>query len=79
MPQNEYIKESIKRFGRRFDHEERMRKKKAREPKKIAKTARKLRGIKAKLFTKKRYTEKATMKKNHQGSSGEGCQDKRWR
>ncbi|CAE7814412.1 nsa2 [Symbiodinium sp. CCMP2592] len=63
MPQNEYIKESIKRFGRRFDHEERMRKKKAREPKKIAKTARKLRGIKAKLFTKKRYTEKATMKK----------------
>ena len=29
-----YIKESIKRFGRRFDHEERMRKKKAREPKK---------------------------------------------
>lgn len=63
MPQNEYIKESIKRFGRRFDHEERMRKKKAREPKKIAKTARKLRGIKAKLFTKKRYSEKATMKK----------------
>eukprot|EP00434_Breviolum_minutum_P020573 symbB.v1.2.018140.t1/scaffold1430.1/size119332/4 len=63
MPQNEYIKESIKRYGRRFDHEERMRKKKAREPKKIAKTARKLRGIKAKLFTKKRYTEKATMKK----------------
>ena len=31
-----------------------MRKKKAREPKKISKTARKLRGIKAKLFTKKR-------------------------
>eukprot|EP00913_Durusdinium_trenchii_P032195 g30147.t1 len=59
---NEYIKESIKRFGRRFDHEERMRKKKAREPKRLAGKGR-LRGIKAKLFTKKRYSEKATMKK----------------
>mmetsp|Transcript_63034 Transcript_63034/g.150187 ORF Transcript_63034/g.150187 Transcript_63034/m.150187 type:complete len:261 (+) Transcript_63034:163-945(+) len=63
MPQNEYIKESIRRYGRRFDHEERMRKKKAREPHKLAKTARKLRGMKSKLFSKKRYTEKATMKK----------------
>merc|ERR1719436_1207674 len=42
---------------------ERLRKKKAREPRRIAKDARKLRGIKAKLFSKKRYTEKATMKK----------------
>merc|ERR1712039_521217 len=57
------IQESVRRFGRRFDHEERLRKKKAREPKKIAKTARKLRGIKAKLFSKKRYTEKASLKK----------------
>mmetsp|Transcript_102217 Transcript_102217/g.286544 ORF Transcript_102217/g.286544 Transcript_102217/m.286544 type:complete len:261 (-) Transcript_102217:80-862(-) len=63
MPQNAYIEESVRRFGKRFDHEERMRKKKAREPRRIAKQARKLRGIKAKLFSKKRYTEKATMKK----------------
>mmetsp|Transcript_30514 Transcript_30514/g.87598 ORF Transcript_30514/g.87598 Transcript_30514/m.87598 type:complete len:261 (+) Transcript_30514:36-818(+) len=63
MPQNQYIEESIRRHGRRFDHHERLRKKKAREPHKIAKTARKLRGIKAKIFAKKRYTEKATMKK----------------
>merc|ERR1719213_1399086 len=63
MPQNKYIEESIRRFGRRFDHEERTRKKKAREPRRIAKDARRLRGIKAKLFSKKRYTEKATMKK----------------
>lgn len=63
MPQNQYIEESVRRYGRRFDHEERLRKKKAREPHRIAKTARKLRGIKAKLFSKKRYTEKATMKK----------------
>jgi ribosome biogenesis protein NSA2 len=63
MPQNEYIEEHTRRFGRRLNHEERMRKKKAREPNRIAKNARKLRGIKAKLFAKKRYTEKATMKK----------------
>merc|ERR1712037_946991 len=37
--------------------------KKAREPRRIAKDARRLRGIKAKIFSKKRYTEKATMKK----------------
>jgi ribosome biogenesis protein NSA2 len=63
MPQNEYIEEHVRRSGKRFDHSERLRKKKAREPHKIAKTARKLRGIKAKLFAKKRYVEKATMKK----------------
>mmetsp|Transcript_73559 Transcript_73559/g.192954 ORF Transcript_73559/g.192954 Transcript_73559/m.192954 type:complete len:261 (-) Transcript_73559:425-1207(-) len=63
MPQNEYIEESYRRFGKRYDHDERLRKKRAREPKKIAKMAHKLRGIKAKLFAKKRYTEKATMKK----------------
>lgn len=63
MPQNEYIKESIRRNGKRFDHDERARKKKAREPHKVSKTAKKLRGIKAKLFSKKRYAEKATMKK----------------
>lgn len=63
MPQHEYIEEGIRRYGRRFDHEERLRKKKAREPHKLAKTAQKLRGIKAKLFAKKRYSEKATLKK----------------
>jgi len=63
MPQNQYIEESYRRNGRRFDHEERLRKKRAREPKKISKMAGKLCGIKAKLFAKKRYTEKATMKK----------------
>jgi ribosome biogenesis protein NSA2 len=63
MPQNEYIEESVRRYGKRFDHHERLRKKKARMVHKVAKTARKLRGIKAKLFAKKRYIEKATMKK----------------
>lgn len=63
MPQNEYIEEAQRRFGKRFDHAEITRKKKARKVKKDAKTARKLRGIKAKIWHKKRYCEKVTMKK----------------
>jgi len=63
MPQNEYIEQHVRRSGKRFDHAERLRKKKAREPHKVAKQSQKLRGIKAKLFAKKKYTEKATMKK----------------
>jgi ribosome biogenesis protein NSA2 len=39
------------------------RKRAARAPKKLSETARKLTGIKAKLFNKKRYKEKAQMKK----------------
>lgn len=53
----------MKKFGRRLDHEERMRKKAARANREISKKARNLQGIKAKLFHKQRYTEKATMKK----------------
>jgi len=63
MPQNDYMDEHKRRFGRRFDHEEIQRKKKARSVKKSAKMAKNLRGIKAKLFHKKKYAEKATMKK----------------
>jgi len=63
MPQNEYIEESIKRYGRRFDHEERTRKKEAREVHKTSATAQKLHGIKAKIYNKKRHNEKIQMKK----------------
>lgn len=63
MPQNEYMEQHAKQNGKRFDHSERLRKKKARSVHKVSKQARKLRGIKGKLFAKKRYTEKATMKK----------------
>lgn len=63
MPQNEYIEEHRRRFGRKFDHDEITRKKKARSVKKDSKMAKKLTGIKAKLYHKKKYTEKATMKK----------------
>jgi len=63
MPQNEYIERHQKLFGRRLDYEERKRKKEAREPHKRAEKARKLRGIKAKLFNKERRNEKIQMKK----------------
>ncbi len=55
MPQGDYIEEHRRRFGRRMDHEEVTRKKKARKVKKDAKMAKKLTGIKAKVFHKKRY------------------------
>lgn len=63
MPQNDYIEEHIKKHGRRLDHEERKRKKEAREGHRIAKDAQNLRGHKAKMFAKKRYAEKVSMKK----------------
>lgn len=63
MPQNEHIELFQKRYGRRFDHEERERKKKARECKKRSKMARELTGIKAKIFSKTRYSEKVQMKR----------------
>lgn len=63
MPQNEYIEESIKKHGRRFDHAERTRKKEAREGHKLSQTAQKLHGFKAKLHNKKRHAEKIQMKK----------------
>eukprot|EP00922_Rhytidocystis_sp_ex-Travisia-forbesii_P046129 GHVS01068801.1.p1 GENE.GHVS01068801.1~~GHVS01068801.1.p1 ORF type:complete len:261 (+),score=37.75 GHVS01068801.1:67-849(+) len=63
MPQNEYIELHRKRFGRRLDYEERTRKKASRSVHKESAKAQKLRGIKAKIYNKKRYAEKAQMKK----------------
>lgn len=63
MPQNEYIEQSIKRQGRRFDHEETARKRAARTAHKVAEHAQKIHGLRAKMFNKKRFQEKATMKK----------------
>ncbi|CCG25802.1 NSA2 [Candida margitis] len=75
MPQNEYIEQHIKQHGRRFDHEERQRKKKAREGHRVAKDAQNLKGWRAKQFAKKRYSEKVSMKKKikaHQESKVKG-------
>ncbi|XP_055715053.1 ribosome biogenesis protein NSA2 homolog [Phlebotomus papatasi] len=66
MPQNEYIERHAKLHGRRLDYEERKRKKEAREPKRRAKKAKMLRGIKAKLFNKERRNEKIHVKKKIQ-------------
>ncbi|CDO57767.1 hypothetical protein DV451_001884 [Geotrichum candidum] len=63
MPQNEYIEQAIKQHGRRLDHEERKRKKEAREGHRIAKDAQNLRGFRAKMFAKQRYSAKVEMKK----------------
>ncbi|CAA0822423.1 Ribosomal protein S8e family protein [Striga hermonthica] len=72
MPQGDHIDLSIKRHGRRFDYHERKRKKEAREVHKRSKQAQNTLGIKGKMLAKKRYSEKALMKKTlamHEESS----------
>lgn len=63
MPQNEHIELHRKRHGRRLDYYEKKRKKEGRRPHELAEKAKKLRGIKAKLYNKKRHAEKVQMKK----------------
>merc|ERR1711976_457266 len=58
MPQNEHGELHRKRHGRRLDYEERKRKKEAREPRVRAQTAKKLRGLKAKIYNKQKNSEK---------------------
>jgi ribosome biogenesis protein NSA2 len=52
-----------KRYGQRFDKEERDRKKEARKVHEVSKASQKLTGIKGKLHAKERYKEKAKMRK----------------
>lgn len=52
-----------KRYGKRFDHEEKQRKKAARSVKDIAEKAKSLHGLKGKLFAKERFKEKIRMRK----------------
>ncbi|PWZ12884.1 Ribosome biogenesis protein NSA2, partial [Zea mays] len=63
MPQGDHIELHQKRHGKRLDHEERKRKREAREVHRRSKDARNLIGAKGKRFAKKRYAEKAQMKK----------------
>ncbi len=63
MPQGEHIELHRKRHGQKFDHHERKRKKEAREVHKRSQFAQKVRGLKSKIYTKKRHSEKASMKK----------------
>lgn len=64
MPQNEHIELFQKRFGRRLDQEERERKRDARAAHRRSEFAQKVHGLRAKLLNARRYSEKATMKKN---------------
>ena len=63
MPQNDYIELHRKRQGYRLDFHERKRKKEARSAKHRSKLAHKTIGLKAKLYHKKRHSEKVAMKK----------------
>lgn len=63
MPQNEHIEEHQRRYGKRFDHEERERKREARLVHKRSAYAQKVTGLRAKLYNKKRHAEKIEVKK----------------
>jgi len=63
MPQGDYIELHQKRNGFRMDHFERKRKKEARQVHQRSEFAQKVKGLRAKLHNKKRYQEKAEMKK----------------
>ncbi|KAI1597610.1 ribosome biogenesis protein NSA2 [Pyrenophora tritici-repentis] len=62
MPQNEYIERHTKLHGKRFDHDERQRKRIAREGHNASKKAQNFRGLRAKLHAEKRRKEKIQMK-----------------
>mmetsp|Transcript_39507 Transcript_39507/g.62466 ORF Transcript_39507/g.62466 Transcript_39507/m.62466 type:complete len:261 (-) Transcript_39507:9-791(-) len=63
MPQNEHIELAQKRFGRRPDASDRLRKKESRDRHKISYKLKNSRGLKAKLSSAKRFREKAEMRK----------------
>jgi ribosome biogenesis protein NSA2 len=63
MPQNEYIERHTKRFGKRLDHDEKARKKQAREGHAASARAQNLRGLRAKLYAESRRKEKIQLKK----------------
>uniref|UniRef100_A0A2K6TEJ8 NSA2 ribosome biogenesis factor n=1 Tax=Saimiri boliviensis boliviensis TaxID=39432 RepID=A0A2K6TEJ8_SAIBB len=63
MPQNEYIELHRKRYGYRLDYHEKKRKKESRETHERSKKAKKMIGLKAKLYHKQRHAEKIQMKK----------------
>ncbi|KAG2414034.1 TGF beta-inducible nuclear protein [Aspergillus terreus] len=63
MPQNEYVERWQKLHGKRFDAEERARKREARESHQKSKDAQNLRGLRAKLMQQQRHKEKIQMRK----------------
>ncbi|KAJ3447202.1 ribosome biogenesis protein nsa2 [Anaeramoeba flamelloides] len=63
MPQNEFIELRQKRYGYRLNYFEKQRKKQARNRKMASKMSKRLKGIRAKLYHKQRYAEKAKLRK----------------
>ncbi|KAI1364563.1 ribosome biogenesis protein nsa2 [Xylaria arbuscula] len=63
MPQNEYMEKHRKEHGRRLDHEERTRKREAREAHTLSAKATNLRGFRAKMFQQERHKHKIQMRK----------------
>lgn len=63
MPQHEYIERWQKQHGKRLDHDERVRKRQAREGHKMSKQAQTFHGLRAKLYAKKRHHEKIQLRK----------------
>lgn len=63
MPQNEHMELFKKRYGRKYDAAERERKREARSVHTNAKYAKKVHGLRAKMYNKKRFKEKIQMKK----------------
>ncbi|GMF80343.1 unnamed protein product [Aspergillus oryzae] len=58
-----YIERWQKQHGKRLDHDERVRKRQAREAHQQSKDAQNLRGLRAKLYQQKRHAEKIQMRK----------------
>ncbi|XP_006186748.2 ribosome biogenesis protein NSA2 homolog [Camelus ferus] len=63
MPQNKYTELHLKRYGYRLDCHEKKRKKEGREAHERSKKAKKMIGLRAKLYHKQRHAEKIQMKK----------------
>ena len=76
MPQHEHIEEAIRKHGRRLDYAERKRKREARAPHELSEIAQKTRGLKAKLLNKKRYAEKAAIRKTVKQHAQRDADDK---
>ena len=63
MPQHEHMERHAKLHGKRFDAEERARKREARLAHKRSEFAQKVHGLRAKLYNERRFKEKAAMRK----------------
>eukprot|EP00996_Jenningsia_fusiforme_P002250 NODE_3087_length_1053_cov_23.079681_g2835_i0.p1 GENE.NODE_3087_length_1053_cov_23.079681_g2835_i0~~NODE_3087_length_1053_cov_23.079681_g2835_i0.p1 ORF type:complete len:263 (-),score=34.21 NODE_3087_length_1053_cov_23.079681_g2835_i0:177-965(-) len=75
MPQNEHIEQHTKLWGKQLDHDERKRKREARVAQKRATFAKRVKGLRAKLFHKERHKEKVELRrriKDHEEKQAKG-------